>query len=103
MRHYLTRAPRGALLSPLLLGGTLLATAGIGPVHGQSAQMDSTLTSTQTAQVLLLRSTVFPLGNGLHRWQFTLTNPIGNTTRIRFFTVAPNCDLTAISNIQAPP
>jgi hypothetical protein len=102
MRHYLNRAHRGALLSPLLLGGALLATAGAGPAQAQSAQMDSTLTSTQTAQVLQLRSTVFPLGNGLYRWQFTLTNPIGNTSRIRFFTIAPNCDLTQVSNVQSP-
>ncbi len=100
MPCYWKRAIRGALVSPLLLGAILAL--GSGPAHGQAAHMDSTLTSTRTPQVLQLASDVFPLGNGLFRWQFTLTNPLGNTSRVRFFTAAPNCDLSQITNVQSP-
>jgi pimeloyl-ACP methyl ester carboxylesterase len=105
MRHYLERAARGrgTVVSPWLIGVVLTLGAGAGQAYGQAAHLDSTLTSTRTLQVLPLSSDVAPLGNGLHRWSFTLTNPIGNTSRIRFFTVAPNCDLTQITNIQSPP
>src|SRR5438034_8229176 len=104
MRRYLERAARwrGAVVSPLLLSTSLLLGLGVGQAYGQAAHLDSTLTSTRTSQVILLSTDVFPLGNGLYRWSFTLTNPIGNTSRIRFFTAAPNCDLSQISNIQTP-
>src|SRR5881296_3562278 len=105
MRRYLERAApwRGAVVSPLLLGTSILLGVGVGQAHGQAAHLDSTLTSTRTAQVILLSTDVFPLGNGLYRWSFTLTNPLGNTSRIRFFTAAPNCNLSQISNLQSPP
>jgi hypothetical protein len=103
MHHYLKRAVRGAMVSPFVLGSGLLLGAGMGQAHAQAAHMTSNLTSTATAQVLQLASDVVPLANGLYRWTFTLSNPIGNTTRVRFFTAAPNCDLTQISNIQSPP
>jgi pimeloyl-ACP methyl ester carboxylesterase len=104
MRRYLDRAARwrGAVVSPLLLSTVLLG-VGVGRASAQAAHLDSTLTSTLTPQVILLSTDVFPLGNGLFRWSFTLTNPIGNTSRIRFFTAAPNCDLSQIANIQSPP
>jgi pimeloyl-ACP methyl ester carboxylesterase len=104
MRRYLERAARwrGAVVSPLLLGASLLMGLGAGQASAQAAHLDSSLTSTRTAQVILLSSDVFPLGNGLYRWSFTLTNPLGNTSRIRFFTAAPNCDLSQITNIQSP-
>jgi pimeloyl-ACP methyl ester carboxylesterase len=103
MHHYLSRALRGAAVSPVMLGAALLLGGGVGSARGQAAHLDSLLTSTGTPQVLQLSTDVFPLGNGLFRWQFTLTNPIGNTSRIRFFTAAPNCDLTQISNVLSPP
>ena len=89
MHLYLKRALRGAIITPLVFGSTLLLGAGVGQAHAQgAAHLDSTLTSTATLQVLRLATDVFPLGNGLFRWNFTLTNPIGNTTRVRFFTAA---------------
>src|SRR5262249_33692564 len=91
------------IVLPFVLGSALLLGAGVGQAQAQAAHMTSNLTSTATPQVLQLVSDVSPLANGLYRWTFTLTNPIGNTTRIRFFTCAPNCDPTQISNIQSPP
>jgi pimeloyl-ACP methyl ester carboxylesterase len=105
MRHVLDRAARSAgrgTVVPLLLMGAVLLLGGR-PSYGQAAHMDSTLTSTHTFQVLQLSTDVVPLGNGLYRWSFTLTNPLGNRARGRFFTAAPNCDLSQISNIQSPP
>jgi pimeloyl-ACP methyl ester carboxylesterase len=105
MCHYLERAARGRgiVVSSGLIGVVLTLGAGAGQAYGQAAHLDSTLTSTRTLQVLQLSSDVAPLGNGLYRWSFTLTNPIGNTSRVRFFTVAPNCDLSQITNLQTPP
>jgi pimeloyl-ACP methyl ester carboxylesterase len=105
MRHYLEHAARwrGTVVSPWLIGVALMLGAGVGQASGQAAHLSSTLTSTRTFQVLQLSSDVVPLGNGLYRWSFTLTNPLGNTARGRFFTVAPNCDLSQITNIQSPP
>jgi hypothetical protein len=102
MHHYLKRALRGALLSPLVLSTGLVLGVGANQAQGQAAHMDSLLTSTGTSQVLQLASDVVPLGNGLYRWSFRLANPIGNASRIRFFTASPNCDLSQISNIQSP-
>ena len=103
MRHYLEAAARWrGTVVPLLLMGAALFLGGR-PSYGQAAHLDSTLTSTRTFQVLQLSTDVVPLGNGLYRWSFTLTNPIGNTSRIRFFTAAPNCNLSQISNLQSPP
>jgi pimeloyl-ACP methyl ester carboxylesterase len=105
MRHYFEHAKRwrGTVVSPWLIAVALTLGVGAGQAYGQAAHLDSTLTSTGTFQVLRLSSDVAPLGNGLYRWSFTLTNPIGNTSRVRFFTAAPNCDLSQISNIQTPP
>ena len=96
MRHYLNRAARwrGTVLSSWLIGAALTPSAGVGQAYGQAAHLDSTLTSTRTFQVLQLSTNVALLPNGLYRWSFTLTNPIGNSSRVRFFTAAPSCDLT---------
>ena len=81
MHLYLKRALRGAIISPLVLGSGLLLAAGVGQAHAQAAHMTSNLTSTATPQVLQLASDVTLLANGLYRWTFTLSNPIGNSTQ----------------------
>src|SRR5262245_46486683 len=104
MYHYLRRVvrSRGSAVAQCLIGIALVLGAGMGQAYGQSAILDSRLTSTLTSQELLLNTNVFPIGGGLYRWQFTLQNPFANTARIRFFTAAPNCDLSQITNIQSP-
>jgi pimeloyl-ACP methyl ester carboxylesterase len=105
MHHYLKRVvhSHARVVSQWVIGSALVMGAGVGQAYGQAATFDSTLTSTRTAQVLLLNTNVSQLPNGQYRWTFRLTNPVGNTSRIRFFTAAPNCDLTQITNIVSPP
>src|SRR5712664_2497427 len=96
-----TRRPRG--VAGWIIGNLLALFVGTVPATGQVTSLGSQLTSTITSQVLLLNTRVTSLGGGMYRWSFTLEDPFPNTVRIGFFTVAPRCDLSQISNLLTPP